>query len=118
MPIMATEIYYDGACPVCSREISQYRRLRGAEALSFVDVSACPVEALGPDLSRAAALERMHVRLADGRLVSNAAAFVAVWRALPGLRWLGWIAGLPVVLPALELGYRAFLLLRPLWRGR
>lgn len=34
-----TEVYFDGACPVCSREIATYRRAQGAEALRFIDVS-------------------------------------------------------------------------------
>lgn len=110
-----TEVYYDGACPVCSREIATYRRARGAEALNFVDVSQ-PDAALAPGLTRAAALARMHVRQADGRMASGAAAFAALWRALPGWAWLGRIAALPVIAPTLELGYRGFLRLRRAWR--
>lgn len=113
-----TALYYDGACPICSREIAQYRRTRGAENLAFVDVTACDQVALGPNLTRDDALARMHVRLADGTLVSGAAAFAAIWRELPSLAWAGRIASLPFILPALELGYTFFLLLRPLWRHK
>jgi predicted DCC family thiol-disulfide oxidoreductase YuxK len=110
-------VYYDGACPVCSREIAHYRTREGAERLAFVDVSAAgAAEPPAPDLSREAALERMHVRLADGRLVSGAAAFAALWSALPGWRALGRFAALPGVAQAAELAYRLFLRTRPLWR--
>jgi predicted DCC family thiol-disulfide oxidoreductase YuxK len=110
-----TEVYYDGACPVCSREIATYRRAEGAEGLRFVDVS-CPDATLAPDLTREDALARMHVRRADGSLVSGAAAFAALWSALPRWAWLGRIAALPVVAPLLELGYRGFLRVRRAWR--
>jgi predicted DCC family thiol-disulfide oxidoreductase YuxK len=110
-----TEVYYDGACPVCSREIATYRRAEGAEALCFVDVSR-PDATLAPGLTREAALARMHVRRADGSLASGAAAFAALWSALPGWAWLGRIAALPVVAPVLELGYRGFLRIRRAWR--
>jgi predicted DCC family thiol-disulfide oxidoreductase YuxK len=107
-------VYYDGACPVCAREIAHYRTRPGAEALAFVDVSAGGDPA--PDLSREAALARMHVRRADGTLASGAAAFATLWQALPGWRWLGRFAALPGVAQVLELGYRGFLGTRRLWR--
>jgi predicted DCC family thiol-disulfide oxidoreductase YuxK len=110
-----TEVYYDGACPVCSREIATYRRAAGAEALCFVDVSQ-PDAALAPGLTREAALARMHVRRADGSMASGAAAFAALWSALPRWAWLGRVAALPIVAPVLELGYRGFLRLRKAWR--
>jgi predicted DCC family thiol-disulfide oxidoreductase YuxK len=110
-------VYYDGACPICSREIAQYRKAEGGERLAFVDVSTCGAEVLGPDLSREAALARMHVRRADGTLASGAAAFAELWQQLPKLAWAGRIASSALVLPVLELGYRAFLRVRRLWRS-
>ena len=73
-----TKIYYDGGCPVCSREMAQYRRARGAEKLEFIDVSTCAPAALGAGLTRDEAMARLHVRDADGRMVSGAAAFAAL----------------------------------------
>jgi predicted DCC family thiol-disulfide oxidoreductase YuxK len=112
----ARTVYFDGACPVCSREVALYRRKPGADAMEWVDVSACGPDALGPGLTRDAALARMHVRTADGHLVSGAAAFAAIWRGLPGLASLGRALSLPVVAQAAELGYRLFLRLRRVWR--
>jgi demethoxyubiquinone hydroxylase (CLK1/Coq7/Cat5 family) len=112
----ALTVYFDGACPVCSREIATYRRQAGAEACTWVDVSACESAALGQDLSREQALARMHVRRADGTLVSGAAAFAQMWQSLPATRWLGRVAGWPPVTAVLELAYRAFLRVRRAWR--
>jgi len=116
-------IYYDGGCPLCRAEIDHYRQCAGAERLHFVDVGrAAPAPTLGPGLDREAALRRFHVRAADGRLVSGAAAFARLWLALPGWRWLGRVVGLRVlgvrpVLPFAELAYRLSLPLRP-WLAR
>lgn len=107
-------VYYDGACPVCSREIAHYRTREGAERLAFVDVSAGGDPA--PDLTREAALARMHVRRADGTLASGAAAFATLWQALPGWRLLGRAAAWPGIAQGLELGYRGFLSARRMWR--
>ena len=88
MPDETLTVYYDGACPLCRAEIGHYRRCRGAERIAFVDVAPDGAP-LGPDLDRAAARARFHVRDADGRLRSGAAGFARLWSALPGWRWLG-----------------------------
>lgn len=110
-------VYYDGGCAVCSREIGFYQRLRGAEQLDWVDAARCDPTALGSGLSHAAALARLHVRQADGRLLSGAQAFAALWSALPATRIIGQIAGWPGVVHLLEWSYIGFLKLRRLWRG-
>lgn len=107
-----TTIYYDGDCPLCRAEIAQYARLDRAGALALADV-ADPETAPPSGTDRRAALARFHVSTADGRVLSGAAAFVEVWRELPGWRWLARLARLPGALAAMELGYRVFLNLRP-----
>ncbi len=106
-------VYFDGACPLCRREIDFYRRRRGADRIEWVDVSKEGCEMVGPDLSRSKALGRFHVRLSDGELVSGGRAFAELWAALPGFRWVGAAARTRLVVPLLELGYRGFLYLRP-----
>ena len=112
----ALTVYYDGACPVCSREIAHYQRQPGAQACHWVDAAHCPPDALGPGLARAQALGRFHVRLPDGRLLDGAAGFAALWQALPAWRWLGRLAQAAPVRPLAALAYSSFLLLRRLWR--
>ncbi|AWB22130.1 DUF393 domain-containing protein [Methylobacterium currus] len=112
-------VYYDGACPLCRTEIGHYRRCAGAERVRFVDLATMDDDAaLGSGLDRAAAQARFHVREADGRLVSGAAAFARLWRRLPAWRWLGRLVELRVfgrrpVLALSEAAYRLFLPLRP-----
>lgn len=100
-------VYYDASCPLCRREIALYR---GRAEADFVDVS--DASNVPPDLSPEAAMGRFHVR-EDDRLLSGAAAFAALWRGTRGFRWLGRLAALPVIRPALEGLYRAFLVIRP-----
>ncbi|MFN7726675.1 MAG: thiol-disulfide oxidoreductase DCC family protein [Rubrivivax sp.] len=111
-------VYYDGACPLCSREIATYRRARGGDHLQWVDAQAAAAQDLGPALAREDALRRLHVRLPDGRLVSGAAAFVTIWQRLPAFRALAVLARVPGMLALMEALYRVFLRVRPLWRPR
>jgi predicted DCC family thiol-disulfide oxidoreductase YuxK len=111
-------IWYDDQCPLCVREIALMRRLDQRGRIDFVPIAglgdgACPV-------NRAELLARFHAR-EDGQLLSGAAAFAAMWRAIPLLRPLGLAARNPLVLALLERGYRAFLRVRPRlqrWAGR
>jgi predicted DCC family thiol-disulfide oxidoreductase YuxK len=107
----ALTVYFDGACPVCSREIAMYRRQPGAEACTW------DAAELGTDLSRPVALTRFHVRRADGSLVDGARGFAELWRTLPRWAWLGRIAGFGPMPALLDAGYRGFLVLRSRWRS-
>jgi hypothetical protein len=85
------------------------RRIDRTKALEFVDLSlpgACPTD-------REARLARLHAQPTGGTLVSGAAAFVAMWRVLPGLRLVAVVASFPPCLWALEHGYLLFLRTRP-----
>lgn len=107
-------VWYDGACPLCRREIALMRRLDRRRAISFVDVAqengTCPVD-------RAALLARFHAR-ENGVVVSGAEAFAAMWRAIPLLRPLGLAARNRWVLAGLERLYGRFLRIRPMLQER
>jgi predicted DCC family thiol-disulfide oxidoreductase YuxK len=85
------------------------RRLDTRGAITFIDASdadaSCPID-------RGALLDRFHAR-ENGQLLSGAAAFAAMWRAIPVLRPLGLIARRPLALHLLEHGYGFFLRIRP-----
>ena len=103
-------VWYDGGCPLCRREIALMRRLDTRGAIAFVDVSD-PAESGCPE-NRDALLARFHAR-ENGRTLSGAAAFAAMWRAIPVLRPLGLAARNGLVLTGLEGAYRLFLRVRP-----
>lgn len=114
-------VLYDGACPLCRREIAHVRSLaeRAPEsALQFVDISAHAGVGDFCDIERARLLARFHVERADGTRLDGAAAFVAMWQRLPGWRWLALVARLPGGLALLEFAYRHFLRIRPWLQAR
>jgi predicted DCC family thiol-disulfide oxidoreductase YuxK len=106
----ALTVWYDGACPLCIREIALMRRLDRRNAIAFVDVAPenapCPID-------RQLLLARFHAREADGSVLDGAAAFAAMWRTIPLLRPLGLAARNGIVLRVLERLYRLFLKVRP-----
>ena len=112
-------VLYDGACPLCRREIGVYQGLQpinAAHTLKFSDISRAD-SPLPPGGERSDYLARFHVQRSDGQVISGAAAFVALWATLPGWRYLAMVARLPGATPLLELTYRAFLHIRPQMQG-
>lgn len=105
-------VYFDGSCPLCSREIALYKRARGANTVVWHDVSKVKDGLVSPDLTASEAMARFHVRRKDGHLVSGAAAFGHLWTALPGFRLAGRAALFPPVTFVLERLYRLFLPIR------
>ena len=103
-------VWHDGACPMCRREIALMRRLDSRRAIDFVDVMRTPVADCPID--PADMLARFHAT-EDGQLLSGAAAFAAMWRAIPVLRPLGLAARWPWLLAMLEQTYLIFLRFRP-----
>jgi predicted DCC family thiol-disulfide oxidoreductase YuxK len=109
-------VWFDGGCPLCRREVALMRRLDRRGAVRFLDLdgetdgqATCP-------MPREDMLAQLHA-LEDGRLLSGAAAFAAMWRAIPLLSPLGQAARAPWVLGGLERLYRLFLRVRPALQG-
>lgn len=106
-------VWYDNDCPLCVREISLMRRLDRRNAINFVSIqsgSGCPI-------SDDELMARFHAREYGEPIVSGAAAFAAMWRAIPALRPLGLLARFRPVLWMLERMYLGFLKIRP-WLQR
>ena len=105
-------VFFDGACPACSKEIALYRRADKQRAIDWRDV-AHESDGFSLPLPRETLLKRFHVQRPDGEMVSGARAFIEVWAALPGWRWLARLCRAPGIPSLLEVCYRIFLKLRP-----
>jgi predicted DCC family thiol-disulfide oxidoreductase YuxK len=114
---MELKIYFDGLCRVCSAEIDQYRKSQGAERIEFVDITHPQFDAATEGLDPVEVHRSFHVRHADGRIESGVDAFISIWSVLPGWRWLVPIARSKPVKAVLNLGYAAFVKIRP-WLPR
>jgi len=100
--------YYDGGCPLCSKEIAHYRRIDRAQRISWIDITAHPHALRASGLDVATAMRRLHVRTGDGRLISGVPAFVAIWQQLPGYRLLAHLVRLLRLTRPLDVAYGRF----------
>lgn len=106
------EVYFDGSCPMCRREIAVYQNTTPDQPISWVDVSR-PETKLPEGQSKEQLMARFHTRTAQGNLLSGAEAFVYVWSQLPRWRLLAGLAKVPGMVWVMERAYRGFLPVRP-----
>jgi predicted DCC family thiol-disulfide oxidoreductase YuxK len=111
-PAPVVTVLYDGACPLCRREIGLYGGLQPTTPVCFADLSDASLPLPG-DSTREHLLARFHVRGTDGQLISGAQAFLALWAVLPGWRWLARAGRLPGAAWLMKRMYRLFLRVRP-----
>lgn len=100
--------FYDGGCGICRREIAHYRAIDHNNRIEWVDINTDRrlLDMLG--VSHEHAMKRMHVLGADGVLRDGAAAFVALWSALPYYRVIARLVYLTRTTGLLEAAYRRF----------
>ena len=101
------ELYYDGACPICRREVRALRRLDRRSRLSFVDIAAEGFDAGSVGLVQRELEDRIHGRLPDGTVVEGVEVFRRAYAAI-GLAPLVAVTRLPGVARLLDLAYRWF----------
>ena len=104
---MEFEVFYDGQCPLCSREIAALRRLDREQRIAFTDIAAPGFDAGTLGLSQADLMARVHGRTADGQLVEGVEVFRRLYAAL-GFERLVAFTRLPGVRGVLDAGYRVF----------
>ena len=108
-----TKVFFDGACPLCSREINFYKRKDKGTNVTWVDISIIEPGDVITGLTKEDALKRFHLLDSKGALLSGAKAFAALWLVLPSFKLLGLVARQQPFTFILEVLYRTFLLIRP-----
>lgn len=107
-------VFYDGQCPICSREINHYKHRSGAENIDWIDVANHP-ELVNPyGLDQTTAMARFHVLDAAGEWRVGAAGFVSLWSNLGGYRHLATLVRTLRLQGLLDWGYAQWLR----WRNR
>ena len=98
----AATLYYDGACPLCLKEMARLGKLK-SDTLLLADIHDLPQDDSLPD--KDTLLRTLHLRQADGRILTGVEANVAAWAYTSYgwcFSWMNW----PVVRVFSERVYR------------
>lgn len=101
------EVFYDGDCPLCLREINMLRRWDRWRVIRFTDIAAADFSAADLGTTQDALMAEIHGRLPDGQWVTGVEVFRQLYAAV-GLGPLVWLTRLPVITQVLNAGYRLF----------
>lgn len=111
------EVFFDGACPLCRREIGMLRWLDRKQRIRFTDIAEPGFDAADVGRTQADLMAQIHGRLPTGELITGVEVFRQLYEAV-GLKCLMWITRLPLVSHVLDWGYQVFARNRLRWTGR
>jgi predicted DCC family thiol-disulfide oxidoreductase YuxK len=113
------KLLFDGACPLCVREVNFLKRKDGDRGLiKFVDIAAedyDPAENANIDFETA--MGRIHAVLPNGEIVQNVEVFRQIYDIL-GIGWIYAVTKLPLVGSLADLLYRVWADYRLVITGR
>jgi predicted DCC family thiol-disulfide oxidoreductase YuxK len=101
------EVFYDGACPLCMREIRMLQGRDRRRRIRFVDIAADGFDASSIGPTWETLMARIHGRLPDGTLIEGVEVFRRLYAAV-GFAPLVALTRLPGIRHLLDLAYDAF----------
>lgn len=106
-------VYFDGACYLCSREISHYEKLDQGRRMIWVNIADPAFDVVKEGLNREAVDRVMHVKLPNGEIRTAVYAFAEIWKRLPQFERFAPLLVHPLIHPFLNVGYHIFARVRP-----
>ncbi len=106
-PAKVVEVFYDGDCPLCVREIRMLMRRDHASRIEFTNIAAPSFDATAYGSTQAALMARIQGRLPDGTWIEGVEVFRRLYGAV-GFRRLVALSRLPVISHLLGIAYRLF----------
>ncbi len=107
MSDVVIEVFFDGACPLCKREVSLLQRMDKHRRIRFTDIAAKDFDATALQIDWQTLMERIHGRLPDGSFVQGVEVFRRMYAAV-GFAPLVALTRIPGISHLLEIGYRLF----------
>ncbi len=110
-PAYPLQVFFDGSCSVCSREMEAYRRKNHGGRLLFVDIGAPEFDPTPFGIPLDTFMYEMHCIDREGRIYRGVEAFRAIWLAFPAsarYRLLAALVDLPGVNRLARFVYRLF----------
>ncbi len=101
------EVFYDGECPLCLREIRMLRWMDRRSRIRFTDIAAASFRPESFGKSRQDFMDEIHGRLPDGSWIVGVEVFRRLYSAV-GFGPIVWATRMPGISHGLDFGYRVF----------
>lgn len=111
------EVFYDGDCPFCRREINLLRRWDRKKRIRFTDIVAADFNPAAYGMEFDQFMAAIQGRLPNGEWIHGVEVFRRLYSAI-GLSWLVALTRWPGFRQGLDWAYRIFARNRLRWTGR
>ena len=101
------EVFYDGDCPLCMREIHMLMRRDVHHRIRFTNIASADFDAAFYGRDFASFMDRIAGRLRDGTWIEGVEVFRRLYSAI-GFGWLVAVTRVPGISQLADLGYRLF----------
>jgi predicted DCC family thiol-disulfide oxidoreductase YuxK len=108
-PSLKFEVFFDGQCPLCKREIDFIKKKDRTGQLLLTDISSD--EFVEADVPLERLMREIHGKLPNGDYVTGVEVFRQIYQRV-GFGGLVSTSRFPIIRHLLDLGYRAFAFLR------
>ena len=106
-PSFEIEVFFDGGCPLCRREVNLLARWDRQRRIRFTDIDAPTFHCDDVGMIRDELMTQMHGRLPNGTWLKGVEVFRRMYAAA-GFGPLVWLSRLPLLSQLLDVGYAAF----------
>lgn len=104
---MTFEVFYDGECPLCIREINMLKKMDKHRRILFTDIAAPDFDATSAGIGIEELMAEIHGRMPDGTLIKGVEVFRQLYTAV-GLSPLVALTRLAGIKQLLDFGYKHF----------
>ena len=101
------EVYFDGDCPLCHREMRLIQRMDRKKVVRCTDIASDDFDRESVGITWENLMGSIHGRLPDGSVVEGVEVFRVIYSAL-GLGYLVMVTRIPGVSHFLDFVYRVF----------
>lgn len=101
-------VFFDGACPLCKKEIHHYQRVDTESSIEWVDIHLNPERLSDHNIELNAAMERLHSINSDGTTITGVASFLLIWENLTRYKRIASLIRALKLEPLLEFIYTRF----------
>ena len=102
------QIYFDGKCGLCSKEIRYYQRIAPADVFVWYDIATDPSPLSPLNIKQTDALRRLHAKDSNNSMHIGVDAFILIWRHLPRWYFLAALVSLPGIKHVASFAYARF----------
>ena len=104
---MQLTIFYDSRCPLCLTEMKHLVKHDENSHIRLIDLHACDLNRLYPQIDKHKAMQRLHGQLDTGEMIYGLDVTCIAWSLVGKYRWLK-ILRWPLIRPITDLGYQFF----------